>query len=232
MWGALATLGAGALSAGSAFAINQANLKNQNAVNDVNINLANTAHQREVADLRLAGLNPILSASGNGAPSNVAQASANLENPLSGLADGVSQAFSGKQLRTLQAAQTASQLAGADLTVANAQQARTATKIAEEQLKRDKALTDIYTSKDGKKWLRDKMMLDANPKTPTNFLSALAEKIESQIIDPNSARSAKPSTSDYIVNPSITGPVLSEVPKKFVNQSKKSSKKPVKVFVR
>lgn len=230
MWGALATLGAGALTAGSAFAINQANLKNQNAVNDLNINLANTAHQREVADLFLAGLNPILSASGSGAPSNVAQASATQENPLSGLSDSVSQAFSGKQLRKLQTAQTASQLAGADLTVANAQQARTATKIAEEQLKRDKALTEIYTSKDGKRWLRDKMMLDANPKTPTNFLSALGDKIESEYI--NSAKSAKPSMTDYFVNPSITGPLLLQVPKKSSSSSKKPAKKPVKVYVR
>lgn len=37
--------------------------------NELNVKLANSAHQREVMDLRAAGLNPILSAGGSGASS-------------------------------------------------------------------------------------------------------------------------------------------------------------------
>lgn len=75
-----AFLGAGISTAGQLYA-NQQNIQNQNRLFSEQVNLANSAHQREVSDLRLAGLNPILSAQGNGASSPSPQA-ATQQNPL------------------------------------------------------------------------------------------------------------------------------------------------------
>lgn len=109
---AIALLGSGAISTAGSLYANRKNIDFQKAVNDINwqiaaqnnatqIDMANTAHQREVADLRAAGLNPILSAGGSGAstPSlqSARQDAAQIQNPVEGLANsarGLSRYFS------------------------------------------------------------------------------------------------------------------------------------------
>lgn len=98
---ALAMIAAGAISTAGSLYANSANRKAQAHINDVNwqiaaqnnatqVDMANTAHQREVRDLKAAGLNPILSASGNGSPTPTLQSpelgASQVSNPLEGLA--------------------------------------------------------------------------------------------------------------------------------------------------
>lgn len=98
---ALALIAAGAISTAGSLYANSANRKAQAHINDVNwqiaaqnnatqVDMANTAHQREVRDLKAAGLNPILSASGNGSPTPTLQSpdlgASQVSNPLEGLA--------------------------------------------------------------------------------------------------------------------------------------------------
>lgn len=91
MWGAIGAIGAGLISSAGQIYTNQKNLSQTNKWNDVQVDLANTAHQREVLDLKAAGLNPILSAHGSGA-SVPSLGTANLGNPGQGLSDGLSSA--------------------------------------------------------------------------------------------------------------------------------------------
>lgn len=129
--GALALLAAGAITTAGSLYANSKNINFQKHVNDVNwqiaaqnnatqIEMANSAHQREVADLRAAGLNPILSAGGSGSavPSlqQARQDAAQVQNPLSGLAN------SSSQLSRMFGDQYRAELAGKQAEVANLKQ--------------------------------------------------------------------------------------------------------------
>lgn len=151
MWSALGGLFGGAANAGLSFLGGMANtalssraqrrlmqqqyeyqLDMMNRQQSFAKEMANTAHQREVVDLRKAGLNPILSATGgNGAPSPVvtpgsAPSGSSVGSPnirLDRLMESVSTAAQIKGIR-----------ASADKAVADAKKARADAKLSEGQL--------------------------------------------------------------------------------------------------
>lgn len=103
VWGAI--IGAAGALAGSALSA-----KGQRDTNDANREMSaeqrawqekmsNTAHQREVADLRAAGLNPILSAGGSGASTPVG-GMIGMENPNATFERGISNAVQASKVES------------------------------------------------------------------------------------------------------------------------------------
>lgn len=152
---ALAMLASGIIASAGQLYANRQNISAQKHWNDVNyaiaeannatqINLANTAHQREVADLRRAGLNPILSAGGHGAavPSLTSPRgeAPSIENPAQGLATSAGQLarYISDEYRT------GLQQAKADVKSTNVQNQILQTQAKEARLRKD-ALDELTT---------------------------------------------------------------------------------------
>lgn len=96
---------------------NRASQKSANKQMDVQQMMSSTAHQREVEDLRKAGLNPILSATGGSGASTPSGAMGQMKNPFEGAGEGLQSTAARLQKDPLIRAEVAKAEAEKDLTV-------------------------------------------------------------------------------------------------------------------
>lgn len=170
---ALGSLGLGAGALGTGLWSAHQNRKSQKSLNKTLIQLANTAHQREVKDLRAAGLNPILSAQGSGA------SVPNLTAPQYSEGDVVAQASENFN-------SVLGNIAGIQQAEASTANIKADTAIKQADAEKAKILKDYYKTQAGADDVRTQFHNDAlsKGKEAVKYLSALG-------ISPSSAREVK-----------------------------------------
>lgn len=154
MWGA-------AIAAGASYLASRSSAKGQEKANEQNMEIAqkqmdfqremsNTAHQREVADMRAAGLNPILSATGGPGASSPPGASAEMKDAKT---PGVNSAL--KAIDTM---------ANAFLTKELTEKAKEDTKLSEQLKETSRTDSTLKAAQRGKTIL-EKDLVEANTST-------------------------------------------------------------------
>lgn len=142
--------------------------------------LANTAHQREVADLRAAGLNPILS-TGTAGAAVPSQQSAQVDSPSIG--------------------ELGNALATAKVSSAQVANANQNLVINQPKAEASKVLSDFYKTEEGQNTLKDIERLKGAPKNPYEAaylgLSRLNEGPDKPDKPKDNPSSAKPSSDRH-----------------------------------